>query len=68
MMKMDGRDSAKCRKSKFGDIDDIIGFVLNKNKTRLCIVLSPSLRNTSQNVGKKNRGDAVAIFSDFRES
>ena len=24
MMKMDGRDSAKCRKSKIGDIDGII--------------------------------------------
>ena len=27
MIKMDGRDSAKCRKSKLGDVDDIIGFV-----------------------------------------
>ena len=25
MMEMDGRDSAKCRKSKLGDIIDIIG-------------------------------------------
>ena len=43
MMKMNDRDSAKCRKSWLGDIDDIIGFVLNENKTRLCIVSSPSL-------------------------
>ena len=43
MMKMDDRDSAKCRKSKIGDINGIIGFVLNENKTRLCIVPSPSL-------------------------
>ena len=34
MMEMDGRDSAKCRKSKLGDIDDIIEFVLNDNKTK----------------------------------
>ena len=33
MMKMDGRDSAKCRKSKLGDMDGIIKFVLNGNKT-----------------------------------
>ena len=43
MMKMDGQDSAKCQKSKLGDIYDIIRFVLNDNKTRLCIVSSPSL-------------------------
>ena len=34
MMEMDGRDSAKCRKSKLGDIDVIIEFVLNDNKTK----------------------------------
>ena len=34
MMEMDGRDSAKCRKSKLGDIDDIIEFVLNDNGTK----------------------------------
>ena len=32
---MDGQDSAKCRKSKLGDIDDIIEFVLNDNKMKL---------------------------------
>ena len=47
MMKMDGRDSAKCRKSKLGDIGGIIEFVLNDNKTKLCIVLSsPNLKET----------------------
>ena len=47
MMEMDGRDSAKCRKSKLRDIDDIIEFVLNDNKTKLCIVLSsPNLKET----------------------
>ena len=34
IMEMDGRDSAKCRKSKLGDIDGIIEFVLNDNKTK----------------------------------
>ena len=29
---MDDRDSAKCRKSKLGDIDGIIEFVLNEEK------------------------------------
>ena len=32
---MDGRDSAKCRKSKLRDIDDIIGFVLNDNNAKI---------------------------------
>ena len=27
MMEIDGRDSAKCKKSKLGDIDDIFGIV-----------------------------------------
>ena len=35
MMKMDGRGSAKCQKSKLGDIDDILEIVLNDNKTKL---------------------------------
>ena len=39
MMKMDGRDSAECqnwgKKNKMG----ILEFVLNDNKTKVCIVL-----------------------------
>ena len=35
MMKMDGRRSAKCQKSKLGDIDGILKIVLNDNKTKL---------------------------------
>ena len=54
--KMDGRDSAKCRKSKLGDIDDIIEFVLNNNKTKTVIVSSPTLIKRSQNVGRKEKG------------
>ena len=52
MMEMDGRDNAKCRKSKLGDIDGIIEFVLNVNKTKLCIVLpSPSLKESKIRAG-----------------
>ena len=35
-MEMDDRDSVKCQKSKLGDIDGIIEFVLNDNKTKKC--------------------------------
>ena len=33
MMEMDGRDSAKFRKSKLGDIDAILEIILNDKKT-----------------------------------
>ena len=47
MLEMDGRDNAKCRKSKLGDIDGNIEFVLNVNKTKLFIVFSsPNLKDT----------------------
>ena len=55
-MEIDGRDSVKCRKSKFGDIDGIIEFVLNDNKTKIVIVLSPTFIKRSQNVGKREKG------------
>ena len=42
MMEIDDRDNAKCQKSKFGDIDGIIKFVLNDNKTKTIIVSSPT--------------------------
>ena len=48
MMEMDGRDGAKCQKSKLGDIDAIIEFVLNDNKMKLCIVSSPTIEIRSQ--------------------
>ena len=49
MMEMDGRDGAKCQKSKLGDIDDIVEFVLNDNyKTKLCIGSSPTIVIRSQ--------------------
>ena len=54
-MEIDGRDSAKCRKSKLEDIDDIIEFVLNDNKTKTIIVSSPTFIKRSQNMGRKKR-------------
>ena len=59
---MDGRDSAKCRKSKLGDIDDIIEFVLNDNKTKTVIVSSPTFIKRSQNVGRRGRGCSSHFF------
>ena len=47
-MEMDGRDGAKCQKSKLEDIDGIIEFVLNDNKTKLCIASSPTIEIRSQ--------------------
>ena len=42
MMETDGRDSAKCKKSKLRDINDIMGIILNDNKTKTVIVSSPT--------------------------
>ena len=47
MMEMEGRDSAKCRKSKLGDIDGIIEFVLNDNNVKIVNrVISYKLKRT----------------------
>ena len=59
MMDMNGRDGAKCQKSKLGNIDGIIEFVLNDNKTKLCIVSSPTIEIRSQKRGR-TRIDALA--------
>ena len=40
-MEMDGRDSAKCKKSKLRDMIGIIG-MFNDNKDKTCIVSSSS--------------------------
>ena len=48
MMEMDGRDGAKCKKSKLGDIYVIIEIALNDNKTKLCIMSSPTIEIRSQ--------------------
>ena len=62
MTERDGRDSAKCRKSKLGDIDVIIEFVLNDNKRKLCIVLSsPNLKETKI----RAEGEGQTVGAEF---
>ena len=47
MIETDGRDSVKCRKSKLGDIYDIIEFVLNEEKDKIGnSVVFPKLKET----------------------
>ena len=58
------RNGAKCQKSKLGDIDGIIEFILNDNKTKLCIVSSPIIEIRSQK-RERIRIDAVADFFRF---
>ena len=50
MMEMDGRNSAKCRKSKLGDINDIIEFVLNDNDAKIVNNIISYKLKRSQNV------------------
>ena len=42
MIEMDGRDNAKCKKSKLRDINGIVGIILNDNKIKTIIVSSPT--------------------------
>ena len=49
-------------KSKLGDIDGIIEFVLNDNKTKLCIVSSPTIEIRSQ----KREGGEENLTVSFR--
>ena len=54
MMEMEGRDSAKCRKSKLGDLDDIIDFFLNEEKDKIGnSVVFPKLKETK--TGRRGR-------------
>ena len=64
---MDGQESAKCRKSKLGDIDGIMIFVLNDNKTKTVIVSSPTFIKRSQNLGKRGGGCSSHFFLCFSE-
>ena len=64
MIEMNGRDGVKCKQSKLRDIDDIIEFILNDNKTKLCIVSSPTIEIRSQKRGR-TRIDAVADLFRF---
>ena len=67
MMEMDGRGNAKCQKSKSGDIDDIIEFVLHDNKTKLCHLLQ--LKLEAKNVNRKGeRCSSRFLFFLVRES
>ena len=51
------------KKSKLGDIDDIIEFVLNDNKTKLCIVLSSSNgKRRKENVEEEGIGPVAGDF------
>ena len=66
MMEIDGRESAKCQKSKLGDIYAIIEIVLNDNKTKLCIV--SSLTSKRKKKREKGGGDLQKLdFSKPRE-
>ena len=66
-MEMDGRDSAKCRKSKLGDIDDIIRFVLNDNNAKIVNSIISYKLKRSQNVKKKTGEMQKVRNGDFRE-
>ena len=59
---MDGRDSAKCQKSKLGDIDGIIEIVLNDNKAKTVIVSSPTFIKKIQNVGRGKKRRCSSHF------
>ena len=64
---MDGRDSAKCRKSKLRDIDGIIEFVLNGNNVKIVNNIISYKLKRSQNV-KKETGEMQKVRNgDFRE-
>ena len=54
MMEMEGWDSAKCQKSKLGDINGILEIVLNDNKTNYRIVLSPSFKSKTKREKRQN--------------
>ena len=60
-MEMDGRDSAKCRKSKLRDKMVILEFVLNDNKTNIVIVSSScfKLKRKMGNRGGTYSGDGI---------
>ena len=62
MIEIDGRDSAKCQKSKLGDIDGIMRIVLNDNKTKYPIVPSPTIEKGKR---KRERDERDAVAMDF---
>ena len=65
MIEMDSRDSVKCRKSKLGDIDDIIEFVLNEEKDKIGnSVVFPKLKETK--TGRRGGGGGGGLDSRCR--
>ena len=64
MMETDDRDCATCQNPSKGDMDAILEFV-NDNRTKFCIVLSPSF--LSQENEQREKGDAVAENGEFLE-
>ena len=55
MMEIEGQDSAKCRKSKLGDIDGIIEFILNDNNAKIVNkVIYYKLKRTKKRGKKEN--------------
>ena len=54
MMEMDGRDSAKCQKSKLRDMIGIIE-MFNDNRTKECIVIIFFLQKKGENVQEEKK-------------
>ena len=54
MMKMDGRDSAKCQKSKLVDIDGIFGIVLSDNRKKVNSFISFIKNTKTKTCWKRN--------------
>ena len=62
MMEMDSRDSAKCKKSKLGDIDDIFGIVLSDNRTKVNSVMPFIKKTKTKNVLEE---ELLTVAMDF---
>ena len=63
IMEMEGRDSAKCRKSKLRDKMVILEFILNDNKTNIVIVPSSFFKLKSK--AGNREGLTVAMEFEF---
>ena len=66
MMEMNGRDNAKCQKSKRRDMDDIFE-ILNDNRTKLQIAIIFFLQKQIGNVQGKRRGRCSELRLGFLE-
>ena len=62
---MDDRDSAKCRKSKLRDTNDIFEFLMKKRQnSQQCCLLHLGAKKRP-NVNQREMGDAVGEICDF---